>query len=65
MYMSNVHFAVHMKLTQHCNSTILQDKFLKMNKSIVTLKKFPWPFICGSWSSWILITYADNSNACI
>ena len=32
MYMSNIHFAVHVKLTQHCKSTILQEKFLKMNK---------------------------------
>jgi len=27
MYMFSIHFAVHLKLTQHCKSTTLQPKF--------------------------------------
>ena len=32
--MQLIHFAVHLKLTQHCKSTILQEKFKKKNKLV-------------------------------
>ena len=39
IYISPSHFAVHLKLTQHCKSTILQLKKKKRETYIVVLNK--------------------------
>ena len=39
IYIKLNHFAVHLKLTQHCILTIFQKKFLKINKIKIKKKK--------------------------
>ena len=40
VYVKLIHFAVHLKQTQHCKSTIIQDKLKKKSKVLVKLLPF-------------------------
>ena len=57
MYMYCIHFAVHLKLTQRCKSTMLQQKFKQIiqvdaNQTTLQLRwESPW-----SWSPVMMVS---------